>query len=70
MKTLAIGIWGRDMEYRLDGKKADIVLRDDIEKIIKEENIDRSRFQFILLEHSIINGSKQHSALSCKSEFI
>lgn len=45
MKTLAIGIWGRDMEYRLDGKKADIVLRDDIEKIIKEENIDRSRFQ-------------------------
>lgn len=35
------------MEYRLDGKtqKACGFLRDDIEKIIKEENIDRSRFQ-------------------------
>lgn len=35
------------MEYRLDGKtkKAYKFLRDDIEKIIKEEKIDRSRFQ-------------------------
>ena len=35
------------MEYRLDGKnkKASKIIRDDIEKIIKEENIDRKRFQ-------------------------
>lgn len=35
------------MEYRLDGKnkKSSEFLRDDIEKIMKEENIDRSRFQ-------------------------